>query len=177
MSSPTNSALARSRVGVTALLFAALVTAAFAAAPAENFAPGGVVYTKRLETDALAEPQPLASAVGRFGYARKLKIEEVRGRWLRVSEGKTAGWVFAGNLAAEKPSEKSGLGNSPLLASETSATAAARPLAPSTADYSTRRGQGGAQADLEWLVGRSNAVTPEVVTAYLQENGKGEFAR
>lgn len=177
MSAPYDLAVARPRLGVTALLLAALVPTALAVASAEDFARGGTVYTKRLETDALAEPQPLAASVGRFGYARKLKIDEVRGRWLRVSEGKVSGWVFAGNLAAEKPVEKSGLGNSPLLASETSATAAARPLAPSTADYSARRGQGAAQTDLEWLVGQSNAASPETVTTYLRENGKGEFAR
>lgn len=155
-----------------ALLFAAAALPLTRAA----FVVGNNAYTKRIETAVLAEPAPLAAPVGKIGYARVLKIEEVRGAWLRVSEGAVSGWVFSGNLAEEKPAEKSALGELPLLASETTATAAARPLAPTTASYGNRHGLQSANADLEWLVQKSNEQTPEKVTAYLKSAKKGEYA-
>ncbi|MDF3058815.1 MAG: hypothetical protein K0R17_3030 [Rariglobus sp.] len=154
------------------LLFATSAPMALAA-----FSVGESAYTKRLETAVLQEPAPLAKTVGKIGYARALKVEEVRGSWLLVSEGPVRGWVFSGNLAENKPSEKTSLGDVPLLASETSATAAARPLAPTTAGYGARHGLESANADLEWLVQKSNQQTPDKVTAYLQAEKKGEFSQ
>ena len=155
-----------------ALLFA---TAALQPALAA-FSVGGDAYTKRIETSVLEEPAPLAKAAGKIGYARVLKVHEIRGAWLLVSEGDVRGWVFSGNLAEAKPVEKTGLGDVPLLASETTATAAARPLAPATTAYGERNGLANASADLEWLVLQSNLQTPEKVTEYLQAEKKGEFA-
>ncbi len=150
--------------------------AAFLAAPAyAGFAPGGTAYTKRLETALLAEPAPLAQTLARIGYAHKLKVEEVRGAWLRVSEGKTAGWVFAGNLAEQKPSENKGLDGLPVAASETSAAAAARPLAPAAIDYAGRRGLAQARSDVEWMEHTSDAIKNDQVQAFRQAQKKGEF--
>ena len=136
---------------------------------------GGLAYTKRVETKLLAEPKPLAGAVGKLAYGRKVKVAEVRGSWLRVSEGATSGWVFAGNLSALEPSEAKGLDGVPLLASETTATAAARPLTPAAAEYATRRNLTGAREDLDWLLTECHAITPEEVETFLQEKKKGEF--
>ena len=119
--------------------------------------------------------QPLAKALARISYAHKLKIEEVRGAWLRVSEGKTTGWVFAGNLAEQKPAENKGLDGLPVAASETSATAAARPLAPAAADYADRRGLAQARSDVEWMEHTSDGVTNDQVQAFRQAQKKGEF--
>jgi hypothetical protein len=139
------------------------------------FAVGGVAYTKRPETKLLSEPKPLAEATARVPYARPLKILEVRGAWLRVSADKAAGWVFAGNLAEEKPSETRGLDGLPIAASETTATAAARPLVPASEEYSSRHGLASAADDLTWLTQQQAAITPEAVQAYLQAQKKGEF--
>jgi hypothetical protein len=156
------------------LLF--VVIAALLAAPAyAAYSPGGAAYTKRLETALLAEPTPLASVVARLGYARKVRVEEVRGMWLRVSDGASAGWVFAGNLTEQKPAENKGLDGLPVAASETSATAAARPLAPAAVDYAGRRGLGQARSDVEWLERTSDAITAADVTAYQQAQKRGEF--
>lgn len=153
-----------------------LATAALVAAPAyAGFAPGGAAYTKRLETALLAEPSPLAQTLVRIGYAHKLKVQEVRGAWLRVSEGKAAGWVFAGNLAEQKPAENKGLDGLPIAASETSATAAARPLAPAAADYADRRGLAQARSDVLWMEQTCDAITNDQVKAYRQAQKKGEF--
>jgi hypothetical protein len=152
-----------------------LLLAAVLAAPAPAYTPGGAAYTKRLETALLAEPSPLADTVGRIGYARKLKVEETRGLWLRVSDGNAGGWVFAGDVAEQKPAENRGLDGLPVAASETSAAAAARPLAPAANDYAARRGLGQARADVDWLVQRANAITNKDVRAYMQEQRKGEF--
>ena len=84
-------------------------------------------------------------------YARKLKVEEVRGLWLRVSDGGTTGWVFAGNLAEQQPEENHELSGLAVAASDTTATAAARPLAPAAADYANRRGLAQSRHDVEWL--------------------------
>jgi hypothetical protein len=152
--------------------------AALIAAPAvliAAFAVGGTAYTKRPETILLAEPQPLAEPAARVGYAQDLNIQEVRGTWLRVTDGKSTGWVFAGNLAEEKPSEVRGLDGLPVEASETTATTAARPLIPAAEEYSARRGLGNAAADITWLNEQLAAIKPEDVKAFLQEQKKGEF--
>jgi hypothetical protein len=139
------------------------------------FAPGGTAYTKRITTVLLAEPAPLAQPVGRLGYARKLTIAEVRGLWVRVSDGSATGWVFAGNLAEEKPAENSLSDKIALNASDTSASAAARPLAPAAADYADRRGLAQSRHDVEWLERTCDAVTAADVSAYKEAQKKGEF--
>jgi hypothetical protein len=156
----------------------ALIVAAATVAPAvllAAFAVGAAAYTKRPETALLVEPQPLADTAARVGYAHALKVAEVRGPWLRVSDGKAAGWVFAGNLAEEKPSEVRGLDGLPVEASETTATTAARPLIPAAEEYSARRGLTKAADDLTWLGQQQATITPADVKAFLQEQRKGEF--
>jgi hypothetical protein len=152
------------------LIAALLATQAYAA-----FAPGGAAYTKRISTVLLAEPAPLAQPVGRLAYALKLKVEEVRGAWVRVSDGGNTGWVFAGDLAEQRPAENRGLNGLPVTASETSAMAAARPLAPAAADYAGRRGLDQARDDVVWLEQTSDAITADDVQAYRQKQRKGEF--
>jgi hypothetical protein len=139
------------------------------------FARGGAAYTKRVETALLAEPKPLSAVTARIGYATQLKVEEVRGAWLRVTSGKSGGWVFAGNVADEKPAENKGLDGLPIAASETSATAAARPLTPAATEYGERRGLAKATEDIKWLEQTSDAIDAKRVEAFLQEQKKGEF--
>ena len=153
-----------------------LLTAALLAVPAyAGFAPGSTAYTKRLETALLAEPAPLAQALARVGYAHKLKVVEVRGAWLRVSEGKNTGWVFSGNLAEQKPAENKGADGLPLAASETSAAAAARPLAAGASDYADRRGLAQARSDVVWMEHTTDAISNDQVQAFRQAQKKGEF--
>ena len=136
---------------------------------------GGIAYTKRVETTLLAEPKPLAEAAGKLAFAKKVKIVEVQGAWLRVSDGPVSGWVFQGNLSETKPSEGKGLDAIPLLASKTTATAAARPLNDASIAYASERNLGDARADLEWLEEQTHAITAEELSAYLQAQKKGEF--
>lgn len=154
---------------------AALLAGLLCATALLAYEAGGLAYTKRVETKLLAEPKPLAGAVGKLAYGRKVKVAEVRGSWLRVSEGSATGWVFAGNLSATAPNEAKGLDGLPVAASETTATAAARPLTPAAAEYASRRNLAAAREDLDWLLTECQAVTPEDVEAYLQENKMGEF--
>lgn len=136
---------------------------------------GGTAYTKRAETTLLAEPKPLAAAAGKLTFGKKVKIEQVQGAWLRVSDGPVSGWVFNGNLTDTKPAEGKGLDMGPLLASKTTATAAARPLTDATIEYAKQKNLGEAQGDLEWVVEQARALTPEEIEAYLQEHKKGEY--
>ena len=154
-----------------ATLVAALAPSSLFAA----FAAGGAAYTKRPETILLKEPKPLAETTAKLPYAQTLKIEEVRGPWLRVSDGKNTGWVFSGNLAEEKPSEVRGLDGLPVAAAETTATAAARPLVPAAEEYASRHGLGKPSEDLKWLTEQQAKITPADVTAFLQEKKKGEY--
>lgn len=157
-------------------LLLALAGAATPIAVLGAFKAGGEAFTKRPETALLAEPKPLAAATVRVPYRRELKVEEVRGLWLRVSDGKgAAGWVFAGNLAEEMPPEKRDISGLPTVASETTATAAARPLAQAAAGYEQRRGLSSASADLKWLDQFSDAITGAQVETFLQEQKKGEY--
>ena len=153
-----------------------LLGAALLAGPAcPAFEAGAFAYTKRLETSLLAEPKPGADAAGRIAFAHKGKVEEVRGAWLRVSEGPVSGWVFGANLSAAKPDEGAKLDGVALLASKTTATAAARPLDEAVVKYAEQRDLKSAGEDLEWMLQASDAVTDDEVTAYLQENKKGEY--
>ena len=156
-------------------LLAAIAALLAPAAAFAAFAPGGAAYTKRITTALLAEPAPLASVVARVPYARKVAIEEVRGLWLRVSDGTATGWVFAGNLAEQKPEENHELSGLAVAASDTTATAAARPLAPAAADYADRRGLAQSRHDVEWMEQTCGAVMTAAVSAYQQEQKKGEF--
>lgn len=152
----------------------ALALATVQLAPAA-FAPGGSAYTKRTETALLAEPQMLAPPVARIGYGRQLKVEAVKGAWVRVSQGTNNGWVFGGNLADEKPSEKEGLDGIPFAASETTAAAAARPLLPASEQYAARHTLARPADDIKWLKQQQVKISPEDVQTFLREQKKGEF--
>lgn len=157
------------RWALTLLLLACL-------APLEaGLAAGNFAYTKRTETNLLAEPKPLAPSVGTLPLGRKVKIEQAQGSWLRINEGKLAGWVFAGNLAETAPATGAGADALGLAASKTSATAAARPLSPAAEDYAGRRNLASAREDLTWLLNQSQLVSPAKIDAYLREARKGEY--
>lgn len=137
---------------------------------------GETAYIKRAESALLAEPNPLAEPSVKLKLGSKLKVEEVKGAWLRVSEGrKHEGWIFSGNVSAAKPDEDAGLAAIPLDASATTATAAARPLTPAATEYSERRNLAQARGDLEWVITESAKVTTADVTDYLKATKKGEF--
>jgi hypothetical protein len=157
-----------------ALAFCAVMIVAVPAALAA-FAAGGTAFTKRVRTDLLTDSRPFAPVSAQVGYARKLRIDEVRGLWLHVHDGASAGWVFSGNVAEEKPSDTKGMDGVPMAASKTSATAAARPLAPAAEQYGDRKGLAQAKDDVLWLEGESDAVKPDQVDAFLKANQKGEF--
>lgn len=136
---------------------------------------GGTAYSKRNETSLLAEPRALASAVAKVKFAEALKIEEVQGMWLRVKTAQATGWVFAGNVAEDKPTQAPGAGLTTVAASDTNTVAAARPLAPAAEGFAERHGAADAQADVEWLDKKSATVTAADIDAYLRDNKKGEF--
>ncbi len=158
------------------LLLAAGAALAAAAGLLAAHAVGGFAFAKRADTPLRAEPGPLASPTATLKLGTRLKVEEVRGNWLRVSGAPSAaGWIFAGNVAATAPDENSGLALVPLDAGATTATAAARPLAPAAEDYGRKRNLGKAKADLDWLTAPGAGVTHADVTAYLQAHRKGEY--
>jgi uncharacterized protein YgiM (DUF1202 family) len=157
------------RLWPATLLLAATIPASAA------LTAGGTAYTKKYETNLLAEPSPLASVTGKLGFGRPLKVNEVRGAWFKVADGAQAGWVFSGNLSETKPAEGKGLTGLGLSASNTSATAAARPLSPSGDDYAAAKNLGAARDDLNWLLAQSHALTPAEVEAFLKAQKKGEY--
>lgn len=156
---------------------AALLAALFAASALFAYEAGGFAYTKRFETALMVEPKPMAEASAKIPLGRKVTIEEVKGAWLRVSDGPLSGWVFAGNLADTKPAEVKGLlDGAPIAASKTTATAAARPLDEAALKYaSAQQNFASAQEDLEWMITACAAVTHEDVETYLQTKKKGEY--
>jgi hypothetical protein len=154
---------------------AVLLTALLSVSALYAYEAGGSAYTKRAETNLLTEPKPLAATAAKLPFGRMVKIEEIAGNWLQVSDGQTTGWVFAGNLSATKPDEGKGMDALPMLASQTTATAAARPLAPAAIEYASQKNLSSAQGDLEWLLTECHALTPEEVDAFMQENKRGEY--
>lgn len=157
------------RLWPAALLLAAVVVVDAA------LTAGGTAYTKRYKTTLLAEPSPLAKPTGELAFARKLKIVEIKGNWLRVSDGPNGGWVFAGSLSDTKPAEIKGTDGNVLLASATTATAANRPLSEEANAYAVRRNLGSARVDLDWLQAQCKGVTAGDVDAFLKAQKKGEF--
>lgn len=136
-------------------------------------AAGGVAFTKRLETKLLAEPSAVAAVSAKVGYAKRLSVDEVRGPWLKVSEGANSGWVFAGNVSEQEiKAASTGLA---INASDTTVTAAARGLSEEAAAYAQKRKLTNARDDLNWLLEQSAAVTPEAVDTFLQEHKLGEY--
>jgi len=152
-----------------------LLAGLFAVSAFAAFEAGSITYTKRLETKLLAEPKPTAESSGTIAFAHQVKVEQVQGAWLRVSEGDVSGWVFAGNLSATKPDEGARLDGVALLASKTTATAAARPLDDAVVQYAAQRNFGDARADLEWMQAACAEITDATVDEFLQEQKKGEF--
>lgn len=154
---------------LAALLLAATIPAEAA------LSAGGSAYTKRYKTTLLAEPSPQAKPAGELPFATKVKIEQAKGNWLRVNGGSATGWVFMGSLSETKPDEDKGLDGVPLLASNTTATAAARPLTEAAEEYSQRRNLGSASGDLNWMLGACDKITPQQVQAFMQQNKRGEY--
>jgi hypothetical protein len=137
---------------------------------------GELVFTKRADTALLAEPTPFAAANAQLELGTRLSITELRGNWLHASaDSGVSGWIFGGNVSANAPDTASLLAQVPLDASATTATAAARPLSPAAADYGDRMDLAAAQEDLAWLLDEGAPVATAEVTAYLEQNGKGEF--
>ncbi len=145
------------------------------APPAPAFEKGDTAYAKRTETALLAEPRPLASPAAKVGFAEALKVEEVRGNWLRVKTRKAEGWVFAGNLADKKPSHAPAAGLTTVSASQTDTVAAARPLSPTGDAFAARHDAGKSKEDVEWVDAVAARVPPKAVDDYLRENRKGEY--
>lgn len=159
----------------TPRLIPVLLAGLLAASALVAYDAGGFAFTKRAETKLLAEPKPLAETTGKLDYGRKVKVDEVKGAWVRVSEGDVAGWVFGGNLSATKPAESVGMDGLAVMASKTTATAAARPLEEATVKYSEQENLGDALSDLQWMNEAAATVTAEDVDQYLQQNKKGEY--
>jgi len=136
---------------------------------------GGFGYTKSVETIIRTEPRALAPAVGRLGYHKKVKIDQSKGLWLRVSDGPLSGWVFSGSLSDTMPPEVKGTDGLPLNASQTTASAAPRPLTPEAEAYASRRNLGFARNDLNWLQSQCRGLNPAEVENYLQTQKKGEY--
>lgn len=139
------------------------------------FSVGGKAYTKRMETKLLDSPSALGKPAATLGFAKTLSVLEIKGAWLKVSEASGEGWVFQGNLSEELPNERVGMDHLPVAAAQTTATAAARPIAPEAGAYAARRGMQAAKADLEWLEAQAAKTTDEEVDEYLESEGKGQF--
>jgi hypothetical protein len=149
-------------------------------AGADELGKGDKVWSKNVETALLAEPSPLAATQATVGFAEKLSVKEVQGKWLRVkgddaTGDEVEGWVFSGNVAAEKPKLPPAAGFTTVEASETNTVAAARPLTPAAEQYAQNQGAGDARADVTWLDAESALVTQQDLTTYMTANNKGEY--
>lgn len=138
---------------------------------------GDTAYTKRMETPLLAEPGPFAESVAKIDFAQALKVEEVRGSWLRVSikTPKAAGWIYAGNVAADEPVIPPSEGMTADTASKTTTAAAARPLTKIAQEYAQTHGQSTESG--EWLAMFASTISDDDVTRYLAETNRGEYKK
>lgn len=139
------------------------------------FEAGGFAYTKRVETVLYSQPHSDTPVSGRLGFKRKVKVDEVRGPWLRVSDGPASGWVYFGNMSLTPIAEVKGSDGLPLTASQTTASAAARPLTPEANAYAVRKSYGQARVDLDWLQAQDKTIQEPDVVAYLRAQKRGEY--
>lgn len=136
-------------------------------------APGSAAFTKRAEVAVLTEPQMGSPQVGRLGYAQKVSVNEIKGAWANIN-GAASGWVFGGNLSDTAPADTHGFDGLPISASNTTASAAARPLQPDSEQYAGRHGLNSASSDLNWLA-KNAALRPNELQDFLKANKKGEY--
>ena len=146
------------------------------AAVSAAFAPGGSAFTKRADVTLLAAPQMGSQEVGRLGYAQKVGITEVNGAWAKVNGGAANGWAFGGNLSETAPADTQGFDGLPISASNTTASAAARPLKEESQQYANRHGLNSASSDLTWL-SQHATLRPGELQEFLKANQKGEFQK
>ena len=138
---------------------------------------GGTVYSKRNGLSLYAAPNSQAAVAGTVGFAETLKIAEVNpsGKWLKVTAPGGSGWVFAGFTAEEKPKAEKTAGIGTVDASESTTAAAARPISAEAQGYAERHNLADAGKDVDWVEDVAHKVSPQIVTAYMKENKKGEY--
>ena len=146
------------------------------AALSAALAPGGSAFTKRADVALLSAPEMGSQEVGRLGYSQKVGITEVQGVWAKVNGGSAAGWAFGGNLSDQAPADTHGFDGLPISASNTTASAAARPLAADSEQYAGRHGLNSASSDLNWLAQNATLKTGEL-QEFLKANKKGEYQK
>lgn len=142
---------------------------------AVGFDVGKTAYTKHLQTPLLKDPQPLAESISTLSTATAVKIIALRGNWAQVSSPSGTGWIYLGNLAEKKPAEDHSIAGMSLVASDTTASVAARPLDNVDKQFDSQEGLGDAANDLHWLEAQSDAISSSNVVEYLKTNKKGEF--
>ncbi len=140
------------------------------------FDVGKSAYTKRYETGLLKEPQAMAEAVGKLAFATEVKVDELSGKWAKVTANKTNhGWIYLGNLVVEKPHKVEGTDGLQTGADKTTANVAARPLGEVTTAYCQQSNLADALADMKWLEAQSDTVSNAVVVTYLKASKRGEY--
>ena len=140
-----------------------------------GFETGTTAYTTHYQTALLEEPQPLAKSAATLPFAASVSITTLQGHWAQVSSANGSGWIYLGNLAAEKPVENNSVQGLQTSASATTASVAARPLDNVTSQYDDQEGLDKAADDVKWLESQSDAISNSVVIDYLKTNKKGEF--
>lgn len=136
---------------------------------------GDSAYSKKQNTELRASPSPDAEVTAKLGFAEKVTITTVQGRWYEVKAGSKSGWVYAGNLAAKEPPAENKADLFGSSAGETTASTAARPLSQAAEAYGTRQNHSDAVADLKWLESSADAITPAQVADYARQNHRGQY--
>jgi hypothetical protein len=136
---------------------------------------GDKAYTKRSRTELLESPSVTAPVIGELPWGVKLKVKEVKGRWLRVKGDDVTGWIYSGNVSKDKPPKENKKDLLPFSAGDTTATAAARGLSEMSKDYADRKSLGEAANDVEWMEKQSARITTDEITQYMKKHKKGEY--
>lgn len=138
------------------------------------FQAGSSCYAKRARVPLLTAPDRTATPVGSVNWGAALAVTAVQDRWLQVRSGGMEGWVFAGNVALDKPPAENKSDFLP-TAGETGAAVAARPLSSAARAFAGRRGAADALGDLQWMESFTNGITADELQTYQQEAQKGDF--
>ena len=144
-------------------------------ADAFPFQVGTICFARKQPTDLRAGPERDAKSTGKVAWATKLKVLQIEGRWLKVTDNSSVGWVFSGNVGVDKPPAENKNDFGPSVASETTASIAARPLSDSAKAYAKRTSYATAVADLEWVEQTADAIKAPELSAYMSEHKLGDY--
>jgi len=133
------------------------------------------VYSKRRDLPLLESASASAKTVAKAKWNEELSVSKREGRWLKVSGENGEGWVYSGNVTAEKLPEEN-QNDMPMKASGMTAAAAGRGLSDAADAYADRHSLAEVAAQVNWAEKLNAGISKEEARTYLKSHKLGEYS-